>query len=397
MRMFKTLDNLGLPPEERILLEAIRSAGGFSERVTQAARAVTDWPYVMQLAQAHRIGALLGQVLKQVDYPCDADIQAQLSALAQVEFGMSLVNRVLRRDAVTMLNEDGITPLLLKGSAMDQLVYPSDTPRTMSDVDILLHKDEIEKASECLAVQGFKQKDHTSEGKTQYHLQLVNHGRIIELHWNVIYLQPFYFNINALMKRSQPVNMDNGLVCRAPGYVDLFIQAAFHWVFVNRFYSGLQALLDIVLLWTHHRNEINNAELIKIARQTRTTGAVYWALEVLSSWLGFEVEKNLLDALRLPGWLVRSGVEEVERSFVHSLSHLGKRVELPDNISWMRWHLVCTSAGMLTVAIPTMCYHLLRAPRGDTGVQHLQTPWQRICFVLRRERWVKLWRLLRQR
>ena len=391
MGVLTELGELRIGPEERLLVEAVRACGGAAEGVARAAGSVTDWDRLVELAQAHRIGTALSRALGQACYVLEPPARKALDGLVMLEFGANMVSRALAEETVRALAAGGLRPMLLKGAAVDRLVYPADLPRTMADVDPLLDHSEIETAERCLSQRGFVRVEPSDEEDDRYHTVMVSQGRAVELHWRVTHIPPFRFDNAKLKARAQVLHLADGAECLAPGYPDLFVQAAFHWASINRFYSGLQSLLDLVLLMRQRPEELNTNALVSRAVETRTTGALYWTLLTLQSWGGVDVDEAALSALRPPGWLVREGAREVERSFVHSLSHLGPRVEFTQGVSWLNWHLACTTARNPIAALPAVAYRLLRAPRRGPESLRLRTPLQRAAYLLRPARWRKLW------
>jgi hypothetical protein len=283
--------------------------------------------------------------------------------------------------------------MLLKGAALDRLVYPPDLPRTMSDVDLLLDRHEIERAVQCLSDRGFSCAEEGGE-EGDYHTAMVSRGRSVELHWRVTHIPPFRFDNARLKARAQVIDLGESAVCLAPDYPDMFVLAAYHWASINRFYSGLQSLLDLVLLMKLRPEQLGADVLIQRARETRTTGALYWTLLTLQPWGGVTVDEAVLKALRPPAALERAGTAEVAHSFVHSLSHLGPRVELPSSASSLKWQLACTTARNPSAAARTAAFWLLRAPRRGPDAPRLRSPIQRAAFLLRPARWRRLWQVL---
>lgn len=394
MRILAEPTDLPLGPEERLLLEAVRAWGGAAEDLPAAAGGVTDWGRVVTLAAAHRVGTALSQALQRAGCALEPAAAEALQGLAGLEAGAGMVSRALTDDVVRALVQDGLQPILLKGAAVDRLVYPPQLPRTMSDVDLLLDPPQIEAAVDCLSRLGFVRMKAEGDEDDRYHTGMTDRGRIVELHWRFTHLVSFRFDNSRLRARAQPVEIADGIECLAPDFPDLFVHAAHHWVTVNRFSTGLQSLLDLVLLMSRRREHLDADVLIRRAVETRTTGAIFWALLILGEWGGTVVEERALAALRPPGWLVRVGAREVDSSFVHSLSHLGPRGGQPHAWSRLTWHLACTAARNPFAALPAAAFWLLRAPRGAPESAQLQTPLQRVRYLLRPQRWRRLWALV---
>ena len=78
--------------------------------------------------------------------------------------------------------EENIPVIVLKGLVVRDF-YPQPDQRTMSDADILVHKDDVEKVKNLLIDMGYIfLEDH----KASHHIALVHHKYpMVEVHWNL--------------------------------------------------------------------------------------------------------------------------------------------------------------------------------------------------------------------
>ena len=94
----------------------------------------------------------------------------------------------LERDRVIhLLARRGVTPVLLKGSALRESVYGDPTERSMGDLDLLVTPDELDRSVAALREAGYvPDREEWIEKYRQHHFhQVMNHPRgfIVELHW----------------------------------------------------------------------------------------------------------------------------------------------------------------------------------------------------------------------
>ena len=94
----------------------------------------------------------------------------------------------LERDRVIhVLARHGVTPVLLKGSALRERVYRDPTERSMGDLDLLVSPDELDRSVAALREAGYvPDREEWMEKYRQHHFhQVMNHPRgfIVELHW----------------------------------------------------------------------------------------------------------------------------------------------------------------------------------------------------------------------
>jgi hypothetical protein len=94
----------------------------------------------------------------------------------------------LERDRVLhALGLRGVTPLLLKGSALRERVYDDATERSMGDLDVLVTSDEIDRSVAALREAGYlpDREDRVEKYRLYHFHQVMKHPRgfIVELHW----------------------------------------------------------------------------------------------------------------------------------------------------------------------------------------------------------------------
>ena len=135
----------------------------------------------------------------------------------------------LERDRVLhVLARRGITPLLLKGSALRELVYDDATERSMGDLDLLVTPEEIEPSMAALRDAGYVSK--SAELLDAYRLRHFHHllthprGFIVELHWALT--EPgsrVPLDERQFFARASTSNGRNKMPVRVPSMEDLLV------------------------------------------------------------------------------------------------------------------------------------------------------------------------------
>lgn len=159
----------------------------------------------------------------------------------------------LRRDeelrgALGRFGERGIPFILLKGSAL-RVERPGLAGRFQSDVDVLLRRDDLDRAEAVLAELGFVlDESYLERGRLlteHFHLGYHRHGAVVELHWDVDATSPPGF-AERLWERSRPVELD-GRVCRVLAPEHQLLVGCLH-LSRHAFCAGLRWLADLKLL-----------------------------------------------------------------------------------------------------------------------------------------------------
>ncbi len=145
--------------------------------------------------------------------------EKSLSRLKQTYYRSLSRNMILYeyfRNAVDVFSKEGITVIALKGIFLAEIIYQDIGLRQMSDIDLLIRKEDIEKCRKLLLDMGYKytefyKSDFIKEFDNKKHLPpLILNGVSIELH-SKIHLDALGFSVNIddYWKRSQQVMLSN--------------------------------------------------------------------------------------------------------------------------------------------------------------------------------------------
>jgi hypothetical protein len=135
----------------------------------------------------------------------------------------------LERDRVLhALRRCGVTPLLLKGSALRERVYDDPTERSMGDLDLLVAPEEIERSMAALREAGYApESEQLMDAYRLHHFHhILRHPRgfIVELHWGLT--DPgsrVPLNEKQFVARASASSRGNGVPVRVPSPEDLLL------------------------------------------------------------------------------------------------------------------------------------------------------------------------------
>ena len=114
-----------------------------------------DWQLLINLAEKHGLSNLLFMHLRRLKIKMPTPARQQLLSL-QVRHRRANQARIKAiREIVGTLNHHRIDNALLKGAALIHVLYPSAELRPMSDIDILVNKDQAENAQQRLRDLGY--------------------------------------------------------------------------------------------------------------------------------------------------------------------------------------------------------------------------------------------------
>ncbi len=185
--------DLNIRKEEELLIELCRMEFNTEQlgKIRIIVHEVSDWHYIGKLANAHGVAALVWHNIEKhniSDTIPDAVISflrgALMRSLSRNAFNTKSIGEVLR-----LLNAENIKTVILKGMALENSVYGNSGLRQMSDVDILVARNECLKARKTLMNNGFESLPVKSVfhklilADTGKHLpSLLKNGASVEIH-----------------------------------------------------------------------------------------------------------------------------------------------------------------------------------------------------------------------
>ena len=185
-----------MQPEVALLLQC--AAGDDSAEGAAALRRVAcevaDWQEFIELALRHALVAVVAQELALAASDIvPASVLAELRARSQQGVVRSLQLSGELVDAVHAMTAFGADPMPFKGPTLAVLAYGSLSLRQYEDLDILVRRQEVDRARKALLSLGYRPVSAYSESQrasirmSGHHEQLVNPATraTIELHWSL--------------------------------------------------------------------------------------------------------------------------------------------------------------------------------------------------------------------
>lgn len=250
---------------------------------------ITEWNYFRNLASEHGVAALVWHNLER--YQLNSGIPgnvidslriASLWSLSRNTFNTQSMGEVLR-----LLNTADIKTVILKGLALENSVYGNSGLRQMSDVDILINRENCIKARDILMRNGyvslpvksvFHEMIMTHWGK---HLpSLIKNGTSVEIHHSL-------FGGKNDMLTAMLYN--TGYEVEIKGERAWFPQPQIFFLYlVKHLYkhemnneSQLRLYTDLVVMIEKYKDEILNDKLLKYADEAGISEILAWHLEPL--------------------------------------------------------------------------------------------------------------------
>lgn len=218
---------IAVRPEAEMLLCCARTQmdTARSERIRQLLQQEIDWSYLLQLALQHRVMPLLSWQLNAI---CpEAVPKATLEQLrgyfhANAQRNLFLLGELFR--LLNLFQVHTIRAIPFKGPVLAVLTYGNLSLRQFGDLDFLVHKQDIRRATRLLVAQGYHTAnqldgDH-EEGSplSKYHVFVRDDGRVkVDLQWQISG-KFFSFQLSAerLWERLEPISLAATTVLNLP-------------------------------------------------------------------------------------------------------------------------------------------------------------------------------------
>lgn len=196
--------------------------------------------------------------------------------------------------------KEGIDVVVLKGAALAEAVYQDISLRGFNDIDILVRKNDLNRAKNVAIAGGYAlEKIHSPEAymeKFGYNLHYIK-DITLEIHWNISRRigneQYIKIDIDEVWNNAIPLkisNDDSKMLSPEDQLIHLSIHLASH----N--YDRLIWFCDISEIIRHY--DIKWEKLIQNARKYRTKAYVYYTLYFTSELFGVKVPSRVLQEIR---------------------------------------------------------------------------------------------------
>jgi hypothetical protein len=273
-----------------------------------------DWPRLGELAALHGVVGLVRRTLAARDaVACvpAATWQAIQQAAAQIAFDGMVQQRQLA-SVVAALNSAGIAPVLLKGFALADLVYPDPLTRPSQDLDVLVQPDEVEAACQVLAQIGCTLPERAVVDVQQAHAYdlpialpaMAGQTTLLELHWDLAPRRLFDVDLDLWRARCEVFTVA-GQPARRFSPEDMLLHLALHMR--KHRYVGLRWLCDVAELLRRFAGSsaprpLDWQYVVGGARAAGLTVLLYTSLALAQRLLAAPVDPKLLAALEPAPW-----------------------------------------------------------------------------------------------
>jgi hypothetical protein len=264
------------------------------QKLREIAEGISSWNYFSLLANKHGISALVYHNLNTLGLlsflPDENTAFLKNALLRNITRNVSLYNSLEK--TLEILNRENIKTVLLKGIALEILIYENCGLRLMSDADVFISKEDSIKAYNILLNAGFKaipQKSFLHRLIIPYigkHLPtLIRNEFAFEIHHN-LFGSDNILNTNILASCSEITITNQKFYIPTPRYLFLYGVKHIHVHELSN-ESQLKSYADLVILLDKYYDEILTPDLINDAARADISDILAFKLYILKEFWGF--------------------------------------------------------------------------------------------------------------
>jgi hypothetical protein len=262
---------------------------------------VDDWPLILECALEQDVAPLLYFQLKQGGDEKLVPEQV-LQTLQQAYHQNAARNLHLYHElhaVLELLTSLDLPVIILKGAFLASCVYPNPALRSMADIDILMHPEDIPVALEKLKELGYRLAVPLWANSLDYHLVLKaqNFIALLEIHWGlVVPNQHSSLPVKTLWENTNPVKIEenNTLTLRPE---ELLLHLCEHMAIKHVFRQCVRSLVDIDRIIRLYFDNFDWEKTILFAKAWGLQKAVLLSLFFCRKYLSTPVPEFVFDAL----------------------------------------------------------------------------------------------------
>ena len=173
--------------------------GGSGDTIASLAARIQCWENVVEAARRHRIAPMLYTWLRENK----AHVPAKVFDLVKQEFERNALHCLFNAEELLCILHDfdqaGIRAMPFKGVVLGASAYGDMTARNAGDLDLLIHYNDLNRASVMLKERGYDLKSKVLQDGTpaiqdcfEFHFERASDGMVVELRWRLELVQPRY-------------------------------------------------------------------------------------------------------------------------------------------------------------------------------------------------------------
>jgi hypothetical protein len=272
-----------------------------------------DWPRLVNQARREDVTAVLFYNLNQAHL--EERVPPEILEALSVHYHATLKRNLLiigrLRAVLAAFQEAGIPCIVLKGIALAERVYPSIGMRGMSDVDLLVKKEQLFEADALLSSLGYQPEDGVAEtailNPAGYLASLEYRGKAsplnLHVHWHTVNtsVPATMFidevDIDRLWEQAVPSAIaDSYALTLRPEHAIIYLCE--HALRIGHSFDRLILICDIFFSLKAYATVMDWDFLVEESRRFHLSRWVYFSLAIVIQYTGLEIPGDCIARLR---------------------------------------------------------------------------------------------------
>ena len=319
--------------EDRLLLYCSRLEmnNEMVKEVEKLLQSSLDWDYIWKTTCRHRIASIVFHHVKKTGFDGFAPAKI-MKKMEGIYNATAYRNFLIRSELIKVLKvfrDEGIKVLLLKGLALIETIYKNVAFRPMSDIDLLVNKEDIYGVRRCMQELGFSQnlKWEGIQSVDDHHLTfypLKGQSAPIEVHWNIGMSSDFFpFQDESMVESARVINI-GGIETLILSPEDSLVHLCFHLAYHHHCALGLMGLCDISEMINRNKGNLDWGSVVNRAKKYKMGPHVHMALSLVKRIGGTDIPNEVLSRLR----------RECSRAQIHWLGRFEKNPLIVPSKKW---------------------------------------------------------------
>lgn len=255
----------------------------------------SDWKQFLAFVRHQRIAPYIYTCLKEKEIL--PSVRAQLQADHARNALRNLRIIASASEIFSSLANTGIAAMGLKGVHLARFVYPDIGMRSMADIDLLVRREDLDGAAQCLRTLGYAVPVR-DEPWTHHHLPPFERPDAVpvEVHWTVPPSYPFTIDVEGIWTRAVRKQIGNTSLF-VPTLEDLICILSVHTIVHHKMRSGIRPLVDVAEIVMQAGERMDWDAVGRIARSWKAATTIALMLHLTQKILDVPIATRVIRSL----------------------------------------------------------------------------------------------------
>lgn len=262
-----------------------------------------DFHLLYEFGQSHGIDNMLYLALQELKVDVPAEIMEKFKNAYQMQIVIEATQAVALEELEQLFENAHIRHIPLKGSIIKN-IYPMPDYRKSSDIDILVHADDIDRVDAVMKESGYE-----IDKMDEYELHEGYRKPpfiLVEIHDRLLEKNNRSYGLFADIWKSEDLVRTHGTTYAMSKELFYVFSVAHCCKHVKNGGAGIKFITDIYLMQTVWQEEFNKDKLKALLSQARLSEFEGWLRSICSHWFD-GIEPNDRDVLQLEKFILSGG------------------------------------------------------------------------------------------